>query len=379
MTNPSDLVVILHTDSRESTNKARQFEAASLKKGLTPLLLQPGNDLRYTEARVADRAVRAVIPCSDSLSWIAIKLSISHGLLPLTDVVPFLSKSSGYDLFERAGFNVLRHHPVNSVLDITESPVQGPVFVKPDWSSGVHSISPWGYKRFESNMDFAKAVLTQTKVFSETCSNPHARLMMMENVPHDGVYCISAVLREDKVACFGHSFMAISGDDHFYDYVLYDDIGHTNVLEPLIAKLWSAGFRSNFLYLQCLMRNGVLYPMDVNTRLSTYLDTLATTYDPGFHQRTLEFILGDRDDLTLNLPATSCLIGRVRSDPHRDIKELRWKSVDGVWPINFENLSKSKASYDKAYSWPTYLCTGESTNEVLEKRAKFQSLVEVIQ
>lgn len=386
------LIALLHTDSRESLNKALRFREAASGKGYRVLLLYPSlkpetkfdhlGSICYSSSGTAGlpeallralkgHEVRLIIPCSDSLTGSAVFVSSRLGLIDATSVEPFLSKSAGYQLFKEAGFSTLAHSTINSLEDIANSTIKGPIFVKPDWSSGVHSISKLGYTAYESTEDFLRAAMQDPLDFERSCKNPHARLMMMEYVPHDGVYCISAALSKDKTFCFGHSYMKISGNDYFYDYVLYEDTGNTCSLEPLISNLWGKGFRSNFIYLQCLLRDGVLYPMDVNTRLSTYLDTLATHYGLGFYTSVLDFLLGDADSVDFAIP-DHCLIGRINCCPHTPIKSITYSALEGVDYVNFGKTSPSCAAYDKAYSWPTYVCSGNSSEDALQKHYSVQ-------
>lgn len=370
--NTNTHIVLLHSDSRESINKASQMSLAAFSLGyIATTILYQSIDTNIDKLIniIGNVKVDLVLSCSDSLTWCAIKANAYYGIIPPTDIRPFISKSKGYDLFAKAGFDVLPHHPIKDLNDLINSPLKDSVFIKPDYSSGVHSISEWGYKQFPDVDAFIAEIcdnVSSLATFDQTCNNPYARLMAMDYVPHDGVYCISAVLREDKVTCFGHSFMKISGDDYFYDYVLYEDLGKTNLLESLVAKLWENGFRSNFLYLQCLMKDGILYPMDINTRLSTYLDTLATYFDPKFYANVLNFILGKVDSVKLNIPK-HCLIGRIKCNPHIPIKNIVYKSIENVTYLNFGKTTISNVSYDKAYSWPTYVCFGDSSEDVLEK------------
>lgn len=392
--------VILHSDSRESINKAYNFKQAAIKRGLIPLLFCPGNHVneqlnelgsyRYYASSIKhlskvlidllrNTKIDVIVNCSDSLTWNAVELGIHHKLISKASILPLLSKCAGYDLFNTCNFNTLKYKPLNKYTDIIDAEFKCNIFVKPDWSSGVHSISKYGYKKFNSTKEFFDTITTDLASFNRDSANPYAKLMMMENVEHEGVYCISAILREDKVFCYGHSYMKISGDDCFYDYVVYEDIGNTKLLEPLISKLWENGFRSNFLYLQCLMKDGKLYPMDINTRLSTYLDTLATHYDPEFYGRVLDFIMNKNDNISFKLPAPKVLIARVRSDPHKPIKSIKYTPMKNVTPLNFDRLSISSAGYDKAYSWPTYVCMGNTLDEVMDLYNKFKCSVSIEQ
>jgi hypothetical protein len=67
------------------------------------------------------------------------------------------------------------------------------------------------------------------------------------------------------------------------------------------------------------------------------------------------------------------LIGRVKSNPFKQITNLKWNNIEGVDTLNFNKLSMPNASYDKAYSWLTYVVRGETNQETFDKKDLFLS------
>jgi len=315
----------------------------------------------------------AILSCSDGVTIHALQASEYCGLTSGTNFEAFQSKAASYKLFSEAGFATLPFKQILTLEDIEECDIQGEIFVKPDWSSAVYGQVPWAYKRFVSTKHLLDYIVNSglRDRFLTASANPFERSIVMPFIAHDGITTISGILRKDRAVPLAHSFVKISGDDYFYDYLNFADIGDTKKLNPCISRLWDLGFHSHFTYLQCLNLGGVNYCMDANTRMSTYLDTWVTRHDPSFYERCLAFVLQESNAVNFETPSPHTMIARVRCDPHLPIKSLTWKDVAGVEPLNFNSLSTSRAPYDKAYSWPTFVVTADSQEQLLVRYERF--------
>lgn len=338
------MIALLTSDSRESLNKATQLKNASLSLSLKCDIFY-NNDFNKEDYKI-------IIPCSDKFG----------------DNGNIVSKANSYKLISKCGFNVLPFELIKSINDLDKSKLKGEIFVKPDTSSGVHAVHPWGYKKFNSTKHFKEYLINTNNVINFNGS--YVCYLIMPYIKHDGVYTFSVAQREDCVSVFAKMYMAISDGGFFYDYAYYKNY---NINTEPCNNFWKNGLISNLIYIQAIKHNNKFYPIDINCRLSTYLDTLATCYDKDFYVRFLKFLLKKENNLNIKLPSKHTLIGRVKSDPFKKINNLKWKDVDGVDTLNFNSLSVPNADYDKAYSWLTYVCKGNTKKDVFNKRQIFLS------
>lgn len=378
-------IVILHSTSRESINKANQFAGAAVELGCTPFLTTIEDTPEELLAKVEGKIV-AVLPCSDSCSEFAASLAQRVGLISGdTSLNALGSKTGSYSILESLGFPVLPHHLVNTIDDIANSPLAGPVFIKPDRSSGAFSPHPWGYKMFVSKEALVDYLVSNDYVreFESDGYKEHiGSYLLMEAVTGvDGMFCVSAVQREDAVSTFGRCFVYVENTDHFYRYCHFDDsLSELSAVESLIGKMWDAGLKSPFLYIQCLKKNGVLYPIDVNTRLSTYLDSYATKFDKDFYRRALQFILGQEQKLSLNFAKSHTIMTRIRVDVTKPVLDIDYdKTLEGVEPVNLDELGVAGAGYDIAYSCPTFCVSNDDYFEIIKVTRRLRQSVTIKQ
>lgn len=340
------MIALLTSDSRESLNKATQLKNASLSLNLKCDVFY-NNDFNKEDYKI-------IIPCSDKFG--------DNGNL--------VSKANTYNLVSKCGFDILPFEVIKTVNDLDNSKIDGEIFVKPDTSSGVHSVHEWGYKKFSSTKHFKEHLIKTNNVISFNGSL--VNYIIMPFVEHEGVYTFSVIQRDDCVSVFAKMYMAISEGGSFYDYSYYEDYKINT--EPC-NNFWKLGLTNNLIYIQTIKHKNKFYPIDINCRLSTYLDTIATHYDKDFYIRLLKFLLKETNSLDIKLPSKKFLIGRILSNPFKEIQNLKWKSIKDVDALNFNNLSLPNANYDKAYSWLTYACKGESKQEIFDKRKEFLSNV----
>jgi hypothetical protein len=338
------MIALLTSNSRESVNKAKELTNACLELKI--------KCHTYYDTNFNKNDYELIIPCSDRFG--------DNGHL--------VSKSQSYHLISKCGFDILPYYLIDNIKDLDGCKIQGEIFVKPDASSAVHSVHSWGYQKFNSVKDF-KTYLIDNNYVNEFNSS-YIKYIVMPFIQHDGVYTFSVIQRKDCVSTFAKMYMAISDGGFFYDYAYYQD--YEINLSPC-NNFWKNGLRNNLIYIQTIKHNNKFYPIDINCRLSTYLDTLATHYDKTFYKNIILFLLKKINSLNINLPSKHTLIGRVKSNPFKQITNLKWNNIEGVDTLNFNKLSMPNASYDKAYSWLTYVVRGETNQETFDKKDLFLS------
>jgi len=336
-------VALLVSKSRESQNKAKQLKRAASALGIAAEI--------FTDKPTVGFDLE--IPCSDSrvndtlwgrrVGWMG-------------------SKSLSAQTLSKLGINSLPTFVVNSQQDVLRCEIEGPIFVKSDRSSGVVSPHSFGYQRFDSVRVFYDHTRSAFPGALDDLRyregfGPYVIQPFLENA---GMVTASFVNRTPIAPAF-----VKTDSTCFYDWMHFSpsrEIGQSKMLQPLAEYA-----ASPFLYVQCLEHAGALYPIDINVRLSTYLDTLMTAKNPAFYEWCWRTLCGETEYFDVG----EHLIGRIKTDFSKPGKAYG----DGAMAtlLNFGNLVPAAGKFDAAYSYPTYIISG---GDCMIQRERFvQSVV----
>lgn len=294
--------------------------------------------------------------------------------LPMTDSAVPLTRLDGLQYLHIAGFRTLEHCPIKLARDLLDIYFDGPIFIKPNKSSGSVSPHPFAYKRFDSKIAAFNEFWTKYEngpIQSPDEFNAFGSLVVSPYLePKYGLIpgVISIRNKKTKRVAFLPPFIGKMTNPLFCERieVIPDmDISH---VEHQFQYLKFGQLDLPFIYIQFLRRfhsesmEEVWYANDLNFRMSTLLDELFGEIDPlKPYQAMLEYMLGLKDTFDYKFPFKSAIIGKhsatFRSPTH--IKGVTW--------VRTHDKASWRPKWDSAYTFPTFYITGDSSAEVSAK------------
>lgn len=363
-------MIIVASGSRESKNKAEMLTQAALSLGVEVQRV----DVHSLDFQAPKLKSNFVISTSDGCNHIAGEIA-KHSHIPYYTGIGEHSKSGSYRALKRAGFPVLWFSEINSNRHLRSliGQFEGAVFVKPEDGSAGFDRGTLGYKRFDSLAELHKSVCKQGIELKP------GQYMVMEYIEFSTMYCLSAALRPNAADCFGNAAVFLSPDAGQYRGMLFAEFERVNQqIRPRMKNLWAAGFRAPMMYLQCAAKNGVLYPIDANTRMSTFLDSYCTHYDPTFYTRLLEFWLFNKP-LTEPDAQSAFVVGRLlQHDPYKPWAEVRNLPESGIHWLHTNVSMPAAGGFDLAYSRPTYAIFDDDIQRILARHEAIQANAVVV-
>src|SRR5262249_37631330 len=129
----------------------------------------------------------------------------------------------------------------------------------------------------------------------------------------------------------------------------------------MIEAFRGIGLRRSVVYLQCVERNGRLFPIDVNLRPGTFWNAVCRAFAIPFFPRALAFMLGWRRDLPVELPERYVGVRRIFFEP-RPGRHQAILAGDCV-PLIDELFYDPRRPYDREHAWPMFAVPCRSVRE----------------
>lgn len=346
-------VVLLGAGGRESQAKVRHYGAAAARLDL--------DVVDYPDSHTL-----GVISCSDFRAAEASWLAQAHGVRgadPLAATVA-TSKSLAYRAMRRAGFDTLWFCIPRCDDDLRTSPFKGAVIVKPDRGSGGFAEHPWAYRIFESVQAFRDALIEAEflEAFLAYQNDPpmhHGAYLVMEYVDSP-LITAAAVAGPDDVAFYEGGtadMMESDGRLSARSYVLGPS-ATTQGARVFVEALAQQGLTHSVIYVQCVGKEGRLYPIDFNLRPSTMSDYAVEALGLAFYEAALAYQLGLSATLDFHWPHPCVAIRRVLVPLRAGTRELDY-GPDCIPLVRCLHYDEARP-YDVGDAWPMFAVTGAS-------------------
>lgn len=322
-------LLLLAAPSRESRDKAAHFAAAADSLGLSSRVMVTGRP-EQAEAMAGDGAILFALACSDALALPAAKLNARQdcGGLPADLVALLADKATGIPwLCRRLGLPLLPQCLPQTADDVARWSWPGRIIVKPVRSSGGWSPRPWGYRLFDSSAAFLhwlRAGTLETAFFAEQqrpgVLGPALLQAALDHGRMETALLLLTPSRRQVVCSAQVAFEADSaGTGPRWRRVQYGD-GVAGELAARLPQL-DIGQGRGLLYLQGLRGPDGFHLIDINLRLSSAWDWMATAANPTAHRRLLAALLYDAP-FDAALPAPAVAVDLVHGDPGRSIAAI---------------------------------------------------------
>lgn len=338
---------ILQNKSRESINKATQFEfwAKHLQMPVKVHTVDEGYSPVVEEAS-------SVIACSENLIPLARDFSV-HNNLWMYRGGNEMGKSAQYVAMEASGFNILQYKLLVTVEDLMDWETF-PAILKPDMNSAANHPHPLAYRKFDSKEKLLEC-LKENPVNSR-------EFLLQEYIEHDKIYGVSASITPKSVAVYAPIEVGIEPWTRHYTYC--DFMTEGIFLKDLrcFGNLVTNGILSPFIYIQYIFKGGKYYAIDLNCRLSTFFDILMSHSSNAFYKTALQFMYGTREGVDVYWPSRFIKMGRIKTD-YRKIVRVINPCKDVIWLEGFGNKLPS-GFWDRAYSMPTFIAASDSRASV---------------
>jgi hypothetical protein len=352
-------IVPLSTDSVESREKALGWTRAARKLGL---------GVRGHP----DQSTVAVIPCSDQRLRDAAWLSRSHGV-PGPDPVAaavLSSKALAYDFLRARGFEMLFSYVPLAGLDL-EIRFDRQVIVKPEYGSGTYAPHPWGYRVFASVGELRRWLrrcrLERRFFEAQALPDPRAgRYLIMEYVPTDWLHDVQCIIGDGEAVMYDqHSIALGPGSMRVKTLVLGEQLPQAPTVLAMAREFARLGLRRSLLRIQCIEREGKLYPIDFNMRIGVLVDCLNKKRRLGFYEHALRFMLGQNERMAFSWPSPRVGLHRM----YLPLRPGRWRADfgEGAIPLVSDVTYDPRKPYDFGYAWPGFAVLSRSKTEALAK------------
>ncbi len=348
---PQYNIVLLGTDSKESRQKAANWARAACALGLS-VNASP------------DRRTVSILPCSDHAIVETAWLCHKHGVRGPDPVAASIvsSKALTYEFLARRGFNILPFFVPTRQADL-EGRSNGPIIVKPEHGSGTVAPLPWAYKIFDSTARFRR-YLVSTKheaAFFAHQRQPHpgtGRFLIMDYVDTDRIHIVQCVIGDRHLVAFDQASSIFKKPQMTVEStVLGVKLKDARSVVGMAQALASLGLRRTILIMQCLERQGKLYPIDFNLRLGAMIDRFIAVAGLDFYERALAFFIGQSHSFPFSWPAPWVALRRI----YLPRRKGRYRAKFGVncVPLMDRVAHDPRRPYDWGYSLPVFavLCS----------------------
>jgi len=383
-------LLVLAAPSRESRDKALHFAAAAAALGLRSRTIVTGQPAQVA-ALAGDDPILFALACSDALALPAANLNAQHncgGLLPQL-IATLADKATGIPwLSRRLGLPLLPQCLPQTPDDIARWNWSGPVMVKPTRSAGGWSPRPWGYRIFDSKTDllhWLRAECLEAAFFAEQ-QQPGVLgpALLQAALDTDRTEAVLLLLTPSRlqVLCrpFGEFETAgreAGGRDT--GGLRWRRVAYGGAAAPeLVAQLGhlEAGPGRGLLYLQALRGPDGLYLIDINPRLSSGWDWMATAADTSAHRRLLAALLFDQPfDAALAAPAVA--IDLVHGESGRDLCAIDHPPLPPhIQPLRLTPEACRAAdarSFDRAATAPAFVTLAPDMATCLARAEAFRA------
>jgi hypothetical protein len=380
-------LLLLAAPSRESRDKALHFADAAAALGLPSRTIVTGQP-EQVAALAGDDAILFALACSDALALPAAQLNARHGCSGLSPqlIGTLADKATGIPwLSRRLGLPLLPQCLPQTPEDIARWSWSGRVIVKPTRSAGGWSPRPWGYRIFDSKADllhWLRAESLEATFFAEQqrpgLLGPALLQAALDTARTEAVLILLTPSRL-QVLCrpFGE-FETVGRDAGDIDTggLRWRRVAYGGAAAPeLVAQLGhlEAGAGRGLLYLQALRGPDGLYLIDINPRLSSGWDWMATAVDPSAHRRLLAALLFDQPfDAALVAPAVAidlvhgdsgrnlCAIDHPPLPPHIRPLRLTPEACGAADATSFDRAATAPAFVTLAPDLPTCIARAEA-------------------
>jgi hypothetical protein len=353
-------IVPLTMPSVESREKARSWVRAARQLGLG-VRAHP------------DRDTVAIMPCSDFCLRDAAWLARSHdvpGPDPAAAAI-VASKALAYDFLRSRGFATLYSFVPLGAADLAIE-FDRPVIVKPEHGSGTYAPHPWGYKVFAS-VAAMRRWLRQRRLerrFFEyqAIPDPRAgRYLVMEFVPTDWTHAVQCIIGgEGEVEVFDQFSCTLRPKSMTVQtVVLGEELPQAGNIVAMAKEFARLGLRRSLLTIQCVERDGALYPIDFNVRIGALFDRLNKKRKLGFYEEALKFMLGRSATMGFAWPAPRVGIHRM----YLPYRPGRWRAQfgGGAIPLVTEVAYDPRKPFDFGYAWPGFAVLSSDKAATLAK------------
>jgi hypothetical protein len=360
-------IVLLATGSRESTDKARSWGQAARSLGLS---VRPAPDQHTV----------GIIQCSDfkivEAAWQCRAYNIP-GPDPVAATI-VSSKVLAGQFLRRAGFEMLFSFVPMAPADLRLD-FNGPVIVKPEYGSGTSRLHPWAYGVFDRLADFRRYLARQelTEKFFGHQRAPHpvtGKYFVMEFVQSDQLRYIETLVSDRKVAAYEQRNIWLRNPGMTVETALcgqrFRDVKSVVAMAEAFARI---GLRRTFLGMQCMEKQGKLYPIDFQLRPAASIGLLAEKLDLRFFEQALAFMLGWDRDFEFAWPTRAVGVRRVYL-PHRRGK-YRLKFGEDCIPLQTTVSCSRKAYDDMGTTWGVFGLVCNSKREFLERAERVAASV----
>lgn len=388
MTKP---LLLLAAPSRESRDKAAHLSDAAKSLGVAARIVV-GDRPEFVEALAGDEATLFAIACSDALTPAAARLNERHdcGGLSTNLIDQLFDKSIGIPMLSRIlGLPLLPQCLPSMPDDIFGWSWPGPIIVKPTRSSGGWSPRPWGYRCFDNKdhfMCWLREEDLESAFFTEQ-QQPQGLGPALLQAALDGSRIEGAMLllTEQQTLLIYRSYgwfetiNVDSIDGPRWRRACFHDAAATELAEalPRLHELrrrdpaWGRGI----LHMHGIRGPNGLHLIDINLRLTTTWDWMASVADPTAHRRLLAALLFDAP-LDLSLPAAVTLIDLVNGDPRRRISAIDHPPVPPhILPVRLtaEACGSPAGGFDKAGVMPCFVTLGSDLDSCMTAAEHFRS------
>ncbi|MFN3399421.1 MAG: hypothetical protein ACK4Z4_03695 [Ferrovibrio sp.] len=351
-----------------------------------------GDRPEIVEALAGDEAIVLAIACSDALTPAAARLNERHDCDGFSSslIDQLVDKAVGIPMLSQIlNLPLLPQCLPSTADDIVGWSWLGPVIVKPTRSSGGWSSRPWGYRRFDDKDHFVRWLRKEDleAAFFAEQEQPRALGPALLQAALDGSRTEGAMLlltaSQMHVVYKSYGWFEAIGTDSIdgprWRRSYLNSIAASDLIEnlPRLDELrrrdpaWGRGI----LHMHGIRGPDGLHLIDVNLRLTTTWDWVASVADPTAHRRLLAALLFDAP-LDLPLPAPVTLIDLVNGDPRRRIAAIDHPPVPPhILPVRLtaEACGTPAGGFDKAGVMPCFVTLGSDFDSCTIEAERFRA------
>lgn len=358
-------IVLLGTDSRDSSSKSSNYADAADQLGLE-LNDYPDND------------TLGIFPCSDFKAVDAAWLAKIHGIRGSDPIMASIAtnKSFAYHFLQQQGFEMLFWHVPLREEDLSIS-FKGPIILKPEKGSGSFAHHPWGYQVFESLAAFRRYLVRNKlkDLFFAYQADPswwYGRYIAMEYVEAKELYSVAAAVGDKSLSVYDCSTMSVMDDCMQVEWMLVGE-RHPDAesVIRMIEALSEHNLRRTIIYIQCVAKHGKLYPIDLNLRPGTMGDCAVRALGLPFYPASLAFMLGLEDEMRFSWPAPRVGIKRINVPITRQRRRVEFGA--GAVPLISELSFNPRKPYDLGHAYPMFAVLCDSRPEFEQRIAEIEA------
>lgn len=362
-------IVLLGTDSRDSSSKSSNYAKAAAELGLE-LKAYP------------DSETIGVLPCSDFKAVDAAWLAKIHGIPGADSIMATVAtnKALAYHFLQQQGFEMLFWHVPLRDEDFS-LPFKGPIILKPEKGSGSFAHHPWGYQVFESLADFRRYLVRNKlkDLFFAYQADPswwYGRYIAMEYVDAKELYSVAAAVGDKGLSVYDFSTMSVMDDCMQVEWMLVGE-KHPDAdsVVRMIEALAARNLRRTIIYIQCVAKNGRLFPIDLNLRPGTMGDCAIRALDLPFYPASLAFMLGLADEMQFAWPAPRVGIKRINVPIIRQRRQVAFGT--GAVPLISELSFNPKKPYDLGHAYPMFAVLCDSRSEFEQRISEIEAATSI--